>query len=186
MKRIFISQPMNGIDDEVILAKRNELIDIVTNYLNIISDEKDFEIVSSFFTEENTPGGIPEDVNGIWYLGRAIQMMYNCDHIIFADGWQNARGCQIEMAVAKLYGINQISEFAAKSFIDFMKNAYDIDWKFDESFAESFKKYMDEKMKELNYTINPEQSSTEETKEEASEEVTEEPVEKVSEETIEE
>ena len=39
----------------------------------------------------------------LYYLGEAIKKMANCDTVVFAKGWQYARGCRIEHEVTRLY-----------------------------------------------------------------------------------
>lgn len=92
--KIFISQPMKGRTDEEIMQERNEIMAKWTN--------KSVEFIDSFFCE---PGKNSTDS-----LGKSISLMGEADLVVFAPGWEDARGCRIEHAVAKEYGI-QISYY---------------------------------------------------------------------------
>ena len=87
--KIFISQPMKGRTDEEIVQERNR---IMTKWTN-----KSVEFIDSFFCE---PGKNSTDS-----LGKSISLMGEADLAVFAQGWQNARGCRIEHDVARDYGI---------------------------------------------------------------------------------
>ena len=95
--KIFISQPMNGLTNEQIKFNRSEL---VAEYLKKEGlKEYDVEIIDSFF--ENAP----HYVKPVWFLGKSLEKMSEADIVLFADGWDEARGCIIEHSVAEAYGI---------------------------------------------------------------------------------
>lgn len=108
VKKVFISQPMNGKSDDEILTIKSEASKLIDKYFNILGYKA--EIVSTFFTEADKPDGIPENANRLWYLGRAIQMLGQCEYCFFCDGWENAKGCVIESEVCKKYGILSINK----------------------------------------------------------------------------
>ena len=87
--KIFISQPMKGRTNEEIMQEQNR---IMTKWTN-----KSVEFIDSFFRE---PGKNSTDS-----LGKSISLMSDADLVVFAPGWENARGCRIEHEVAKEYGI---------------------------------------------------------------------------------
>ena len=93
MKKLFISQPMNGKTDEEILAQRTEAINLVEKYLG----EK-VEVIDSFFQ------GAPHDATPLWYLGESIKLLGTADVVYFAMGWEHYRGCRIEHQCANEYG----------------------------------------------------------------------------------
>ena len=97
MKKIFISQPMKDKADEVILAEREKTIEVAKFYFG-----DDFEVVDSFFQNA------PHDAKPLWFLGKSLELMAGADVVIFASGWQNARGCKIEHLCAEEYGIDII------------------------------------------------------------------------------
>lgn len=95
--KVFISQPMNGVEDSEVLRIRGE----VTKYLQ----EKygDIEVLQTFIYDDP-----PQDAGRLWYLAKSIQMLGQADRIYFVDGWQNAKGCIVESLIASLYGIKTI------------------------------------------------------------------------------
>lgn len=100
MKKVFISQPMRGWEDEEILAFRN----IIKMNLEKSLDD-DIEIIDSFL--QDYPGEINKHIP-VWYLGKSIQLLSQADMIYLGEGWDKARGCKIEYEIAKAYGINII------------------------------------------------------------------------------
>lgn len=97
MTKIFISQPMNGKTNEEIENERNYIIDR-------LRENECVEIIDSFFKDT------PHDAKPLWYLGESIKLMSEADVVFFCDGWQTARGCQIEHDCALEYGIDTMYE----------------------------------------------------------------------------
>lgn len=94
---IFVSMPMNGKTNEEILNKIEE-----------IKHKFPEDIVTSGFID----GAYTPKVNhvSVHMLGYAIQEMSYCDVVYFAQGWQTARGCQIEHNVCMEYDIPMMFE----------------------------------------------------------------------------
>ena len=97
MTKIFISQPMNGKTNEEIKNERNYIIDR-------LRENESVEIIDSFFKDA------PHDTKPLWYLGESIKLMSEADIVFFCNGWQTARGCQIEHDCALEYGIDTMYE----------------------------------------------------------------------------
>ena len=97
MTKIFISQPMNGKTTEEIENERNYIIDK-------LRENECVEIIDSFFKDT------PHDAKPLWYLGESIKLMSEADVVFFCNGWQTARGCQIEHDCALEYGIDTMYE----------------------------------------------------------------------------
>ena len=97
MTKIFISQPMNGKTTEEIENERNYIIDR-------LRENECVEIIDSFFKDA------PHDTKPLWYLGESIKLMSEADVVFFCNGWQTARGCQIEHDCALEYGIDTMYE----------------------------------------------------------------------------
>lgn len=97
MTKIFISQPMNGKTTEEIENERNYIIDR-------LRENESVEIIDSFFKDE------PYEASPLWYLGESIKLMSEADVVFFCNGWQTARGCQIEHDCALEYGIDTMYE----------------------------------------------------------------------------
>lgn len=86
--KAFISQPMRGKTDARIRAER----EVIAAYLN----EQGYSVADSLFPQA-------PDAPPLWYLGKALQMMSECDAVYFAKGWEKARGCCIEHEAAQVY-----------------------------------------------------------------------------------
>lgn len=103
MKKVFISQPMNGLSDLQIANDRARVIEGLYNY-----GYKPNEImIIDTFIEENAPDNVN---SALWYLGKSLELLSDADIAVFAKGWRNTRGCQIEFKCAKEYGISYICE----------------------------------------------------------------------------
>ena len=102
MKKLFISQPMQGLSNEEILKTREEIR---------VQAEKTIgepvELIDSFISEY--PGEINKSVP-VWYLGKSLQFLSQADVAYFGGDWRNARGCKIEHEVAINYGIETIED----------------------------------------------------------------------------
>ena len=100
MKRVFISQPMNGRTDSEILKERKKAAAAVEKYFG----EK-VEVIDSFFQ------GAPAEANPLWFLGKSLELLATADIAYFAPGWEKARGCRIENICAIEYGITVIEDY---------------------------------------------------------------------------
>lgn len=101
-KRIFISQPMSGIPDEVVLDAREEIRKKVEKLLG-----REVELIDQFIKED-----IPNSAGPLVYLGDSIMKMDQADIIVFADtneySFYTARGCLVELFAARVYGFEII------------------------------------------------------------------------------
>ena len=102
MPKIFISQPMNGKTNEEIKNKRDSIIDRLST--QFARENECVEIIDSFFKDK------PYEASPLWYLGESIKLMSEADVVFFCNGWQTARGCQIEHDCALEYGIDTMYE----------------------------------------------------------------------------
>ena len=102
MTKIFISQPMNGKTTEEIKNERNYIIDKLST--QFAKENEYIDIIDSFFKTT------PHDTKPLWYLGESIKLMSEADIVFFCNGWQTARGCQIEHDCALEYGIDTMYE----------------------------------------------------------------------------
>lgn len=92
--RIFLSQPMNGLSDDEIIRVREIIKKMLT--------END-ELIDSFIE------GAPAKAAPLWYLGESIKLLGSADVVVFAPGWENARGCRIERRCAEEYDIPMLN-----------------------------------------------------------------------------
>jgi len=97
MIKVFISCAMNGLSDEEILKTRKEVSEKIKGML-----KQDVEIIDSFFTDFNP--NVTQIDPAMYYLGLSIGKMASANVVVFAKGWDKARGCKIEYDVARAYG----------------------------------------------------------------------------------
>lgn len=98
-KKIFISFPMSGKTFEEIVTERDNILKKLKEKL---FNNIDIELINSIYEE-------PFEHKPLWYLGWSIQKMSEADIAVFAGkNWKEARGCQIEYACAKQYGLQTI------------------------------------------------------------------------------
>ena len=94
MKKVFISQPMRGKGDQEILEERGFVIELAKGIYG-----EDIEVLDSFFRDKDHMG------KPVKCLADSISLLAEADVAVFAEGWENARGCRIEHEVAVEYGI---------------------------------------------------------------------------------
>lgn len=103
MKKIFVSQPLRGLNEEESKRVRAEackdaIIKIADKYGEKVED---LAIIDSFFEDCNPDKGcIP-----LKYLSKSIELLADADYAYFGKGWELARGCKIEHEFATEYGI---------------------------------------------------------------------------------
>lgn len=91
--RVMISQPMNGLTEEQIEKNRAAAVARI--------QAAGHTVVDSIIADDP-----PADSNaGLFYLGRSLQIMAECDAVLFIEGWEQARGCIIEHIACNGYGI---------------------------------------------------------------------------------
>jgi hypothetical protein len=101
MTKVFISQPMNGLTDSQIKQERERVIKSLPDYGYSLDE---ITVIDSYIDED-----APDNVNsGLWYLSKSIELLANADLAVFAKGWENARGCQIEFECVDKYGLSYI------------------------------------------------------------------------------
>lgn len=103
--RLFVSQPMSGLDMDEILKARQSAIDTFINiYEQSCNIDLDLNLVvidniqEEFTKQCEAEGRTPHSLE---YLGNDIKMMKDADAIVFAKGWENSKGCSVEFLVAK-------------------------------------------------------------------------------------
>lgn len=105
--KLFISQPMKGKSDNEIIGERIKAEEAVKNVLNspgMMVEHFDLEVIDSFFQNA------PVDAKPLWFLGKSLELLSNADCVYFCEGWQEARGCQIEHDAAIKYGIKILND----------------------------------------------------------------------------
>lgn len=100
MKKLFISQPINGKTTREILEIRKKIIESAEMLLG-----EPVEVIDSII--QDAPAG----AKPLWYLGESIEVLSKADIAYFAPGWKNERGCKIENQCAVEYGILTIEDY---------------------------------------------------------------------------
>lgn len=105
-EKAMLSQPMAGKTNEEIAATREKAIEVL--------EEKGYQIVNTLFTDEwyNKEKMAERGVVNIplCFMAKSLENMSLCHVAYFCKGWENARGCRIEHAAAKAYGLRIIYE----------------------------------------------------------------------------
>lgn len=99
-KKVFISQPMNGLSNIEISAVRNRIKDQF--------EKNGWTVLESYFGNDFENSTVPN--KGLLYLGESLKLMAQADLVYFCKGWEKARGCVIEQQAAKSYGIECVYE----------------------------------------------------------------------------
>lgn len=93
--KAFISMPMAGLEPADIEARRNTLVEFL--------ETRGFTVVESYFP-------IDEEPSPLKCLGKSLLVMADCDVVVFANGWDNARGCIAEHLAANNYNLGCLYE----------------------------------------------------------------------------
>ena len=92
-KKLFISQPMNGLSNEEIEKERARILEAVKKMVK----DTNIELIDSFFKDA------PHDAKPLWFLGKSLELLSTADIVYFDGDWKNKRGCKIEYEAAKQY-----------------------------------------------------------------------------------
>lgn len=94
MRKVYISIPITGYNLEERKRTANEIKKI------FIADH--YEAITPFdvCNEKDKPYS--------YYMGKDIEVLLECSHICFVDGWKKSKGCRAEKAIADIYGIKRI------------------------------------------------------------------------------
>lgn len=105
MAKVYISQPMRGLDDAEILRIRSKAIESATKHIhNEFGPDEPVEILDTFVK------GVPADANPLVYLSNNIKLLAEADLAFFCNGFEKARGCRVERYCAGEYGTPLIVE----------------------------------------------------------------------------
>lgn len=102
-KTMMLSQPMKGLTEEEILDKRNEMFIKIKEF-----GYKPLNTLFCFDSEELGSENVKQEP--VFYLAKSIEKMSKCNAVMFVYGWEKARGCRIEKAIAEAYGLEVYEE----------------------------------------------------------------------------
>lgn len=115
--KLFISQPMHGMDDSTILKQRGALKELFEIYLNSIPQRVcNFRV--KLIDQFNLPDKVLETLRiekkegtsrRLYLLGRSIQLMGEADVVLFYGDWNHANGCRVEYEACNAYGIDYLT-----------------------------------------------------------------------------
>ena len=129
MLKVFVSMPMKNKSTDRIRKEMERIKEVAEKRI----DQK-LELIDSIHkapAEEEVAkpegfaippaGGTPtaqiEDLrrdaiknNPVYWLGKSIELMAQADYVMFAKGFDNAKGCAVEFAVADSYGMKLLFE----------------------------------------------------------------------------
>ena len=104
--RAMLSQPMAGKTEEEIREARERAISVL--------EAKGYEIVNTLFTDEWYSQESMKERGVVQiplcFLAKSLENMSLCHAAFFCKGWERARGCMIEHAAAKAYGLEILYE----------------------------------------------------------------------------
>lgn len=104
--KAMLSQPMAGKTVKEVEDQRNKAIEFL--------EKAGYEVVNTLFTDEWYSDEAMSErgvVNvPLCFLAKSLESMSQCHAAYFCAGWEDARGCKLEHAVAQAYGVNIIYE----------------------------------------------------------------------------
>lgn len=103
IKKVFISIPMNGQDAEQIKIDQQEIFD---RFVDDNQTDDQYVLLDTVFDTLEIDESI--ETVSIYYLSKSIEQLSRADLVLFAPGWNTARGCRIEHKIAKDYDIPYI------------------------------------------------------------------------------
>ena len=108
-KNIFISQPMSGKSEEEILATRQKEIDEIHRLAKKDGDVQ-VNIIDSYIddaTRNDFQERMGDAINwDIYWLSQSLQKLALADMVWLCEGWENSKGCKIELECAIKYGLD--------------------------------------------------------------------------------
>ena len=90
VKKIFVSLPMRDKFEDEIRREQGRLLKAAGDYL-----KEPVTLIETYLADGK--------YDALECLGEAIKRMAGADYVMFSKGWENARGCKIEMSIALQY-----------------------------------------------------------------------------------
>lgn len=127
MKKVFLSVPMKGRTKEQIEQSINKIKEITQAFCK----GEDIEFINTI-VQDRPPYETDESHTAIWYLGKSLELLSECDLLVTLDCHYEFNGCDVECQVARRYGIEVLSlptEFVAKDLIEILNRENSIYYK---------------------------------------------------------
>lgn len=103
-KLFFISQPMARKTDVEIAAERTMIKERIKREINPAATFIDSVLDKNKVEKEIKDKNVKSE--SLYYLAESLKLLSTADMAVFATGWEEARGCKIEEAAARQYGID--------------------------------------------------------------------------------
>ena len=97
--KVFVSQPMNGRDEEEVITERENYARKFIENQGILMRTADI-VIDNYHKPH-----APKNASRLWYLSDSLKQMSEADVVLFVPGWRKAKGCRVEMMCCKLYDI---------------------------------------------------------------------------------
>lgn len=101
VKYAMISQPIRGLSEEEIGKTRDAAIKDLQS--------RGYVVLNTCFNNDELPGPLGGNIP-MRFLSKSLATMSLCTAVYFCKGWDNARGCKVEHAVADAYGLEMLYE----------------------------------------------------------------------------
>lgn len=106
MKKAMFSQPLRGRSEaEIVQDRERATAALEAKGYEVVNTPVSDEWYSKEKMDERGVVNVP-----LCYLVKSLENMSKCHAVFFVKGWENARGCKIEHAVAEAYGLEIIEE----------------------------------------------------------------------------
>lgn len=113
MKRIYISLPITGHEDTY-ESRLQEAVKTAESYARYMKYDK-FEII----TPKDVAYKVDDEISiptYTDYLLACLEAIVDCDEVFVCDGWDESKGCQIEVHFALKLGIEVVYEDLVKKY----------------------------------------------------------------------
>lgn len=95
--KVFISLGMRDKTIEEIKEAMNDIANTLRKILKV-----DIEIIDTIVEDY---GNLEVKNEGLYCLGKSIELLSTADLVVFAEDWDSYRGCKIEHRCAEEYGL---------------------------------------------------------------------------------
>lgn len=95
--KVFISLGMRDKTIEEIKEAMNDIANTLRKILKV-----DIEIIDTIVKDY---GNLEVKNEGLYCLGKSIELLSTADLVVFAEDWDSYRGCKIEHRCAEEYGL---------------------------------------------------------------------------------
>ena len=101
--KTYISLPISGRPIEEAKAEADRMKDLMQR---LYVPEIHHEVITPFDVVPEPPERMSSSEQYAYCMGRDIEALLSCDHILLCPGWTNSKGCRAEREIALIYGIN--------------------------------------------------------------------------------